>query len=150
MTNPTAKYMLLTIKHKWFVFVAGRRLGVPLWQLIIHDWTKFTPAEAPYYGRQFFGDKGDPNGFAKAWKHHYTNNLHHWEGWTNGAYTYEMPERFAREMVADWFAASRAYEGAWPRNRAEWSWLQKNWNKIRLHPKTRIFVDKLLTRELCK
>lgn len=152
MRLTTLRYLWITLVHKWFVFVAGRRLGVPLWQLIIHDWTKFTPAEAPYYGRQFFGsiEKRDPTAFQGAWRHHYTHNRHHWEYWVNGAYKYEMPEHFAREMVADWFAVSRAYEGAWPSSRAEWPWLQKNWTKIRLHPKTRVLVDAILTEAFAK
>ena len=61
-TKPTLKYIWLTVKHKVFVFRAGLRTKAPLWRLIIHDWSKFTPSEAPHYGRQFFGDKSDPEG----------------------------------------------------------------------------------------
>lgn len=74
-------YFWLTIKHKWFVFLAGLKTGVPLWRLIIHDWSKFTPSELPHYQRQFFGDKDDPLGFAAAWLHHQNHNPHHWEYW---------------------------------------------------------------------
>ncbi len=63
------KYFILTLKHKWFVLLAGLRVRkIPLWRLIIHDWSKFTKYELPHYERQFFGDKGDPEGFAKAWR----------------------------------------------------------------------------------
>jgi len=31
------KYFILTLKHKWFVFLAGLKTKAPLWRLIIHD-----------------------------------------------------------------------------------------------------------------
>lgn len=144
--TPTLKYLWLTLKHKTFVFQAGLKTGAPLWRLIIHDWTKFTPAEAPHYGRQFFGDQSDPEGFSLAWLHHQRNNPHHWEYWVpvtghnRGGYgdlePLAMPDWAMREMVADWMGASRAYEGEWPK--AEWPWLVENWPKIApwIHPHT--------------
>jgi hypothetical protein len=75
------RYFLLTLKHKWFVFLACRRTRASLWQALVHDWSKFTPAELPHYERQFFGDKSDPEGFARAWLHHQNRNPHHWEYW---------------------------------------------------------------------
>lgn len=75
------QYFLLTLKHKWYVFLAGLKTGAPLYNLIVHDWTKFTWAELPHYQRQFFGDKGNPDGFAAAWLHHQNHNPHHWEFW---------------------------------------------------------------------
>jgi len=68
-------------KHKAFVLRAGLKTGAPIWRLVIHDWSKFTPAEAPHYGRQFFGARDDPEGFARAWLHHQNANPHHWEFW---------------------------------------------------------------------
>lgn len=148
---PTLKYVWATIKHKWFVFRAGLRVGVPLWQLIIHDWSKFTPAEAPYYGRQFFGDKGNPAGFAMAWIHHQNLNPHHWEYWiprtvhmydggTKSNEPFEMPEKYIREMVADWMGASRSYEGQWPESQRAWVWFDGHFGDIRLHPNTRELI----------
>lgn len=151
---PTLKYVWLTCKHKWFVFRAGLRTGAPVWRLVIHDWSKFTPQEAPYYGRQFFGDKGDPLGFSYAWNHHQKVNKHHWEYWipttghNRGGYgdgePLPMPEKYAREMVADWLGASRAYEGSWPASREAWPWLRENLHKIKLHPETRAHVENAL------
>lgn len=48
------KYFILTIKHKWFVLLAGLQTKAPLWRLIVHDWSKFLPSELPHYNRQFF------------------------------------------------------------------------------------------------
>jgi hypothetical protein len=55
-----------------------------------------------------------------------------------------MPEWAMLEMVADWLGASRAYEGKWPG--ADWPWLQKNWNKIRLASGSRAFVGLTLEK----
>lgn len=153
--KPTLKYCWLTIKHKWFVFRAGLRTRAPLWRLVIHDWSKFSPLEAPHYGRQFFGDKGDPLGFSYAWNHHQKNNKHHWEYWipctghNRGGYgdnePLPMPEKYVREMVADWLGASRAYEGRWPESREGWPWLKANLEKLRLHPTTRDRVEAVLS-----
>lgn len=144
---PTLKYMWLTTKHKAFVFRAGLRTRAPMWRLIIHDLSKYGPAEAPHYGRQFFGSKDDPSGFAAAWLHHQNTNPHHWEYWISRtthnkaggeqrAVILPMPEWAVREMVADWFGASRAYEGKWPGSLYGWSWFKKNWQDValRLHP----------------
>ena len=49
--NPCFKYFVLILKHKWFVFLEGRRLGVSMWRLMIHDWTKFLPSELPHYSK---------------------------------------------------------------------------------------------------
>ncbi len=152
----TIQYLWLTLKHKVFVFRAGLRTGAPLWRLIIHDWSKFMPAEAPYYGRQFFGAADDPLGFSKAWLHHQHINPHHWEYWilvsghNRGGFKdldpLPMPMWAVREMVADWMGATRAYEGEWPINITSWGWFQKEWVKIalRMHPETIVRVEDIL------
>ena len=145
--KPTLKYIWLTIRHKWFVFCAGLKTGAPLWQLIVHDFSKLTPSEAPHYGRQFFGSGDDPRGFSAAWNHHQKTNKHHWEYWVmvtghnRGGFpdgsALPMPERYVREMVADWLGASRAYEGTWPESTDSWPWWKSNFEKLNLHPQTR-------------
>lgn len=157
---PTLRYIGLTMKHKAFVFRAGLRTGAPLWRLVIHDWTKFLPAEAPHYGRQFFGAKDRPERFAAAWLHHQNCNPHHWEYWIsrtghdraaahNGAL--RMPMWAVREMVADWLGATRAYSGYWPKNWQDWTWLRADLGRKilpRLHPRTRQDVLDVLSEVL--
>ena len=141
----TYKYIVATIKHKWFVLLAGRKLPkkykVSWYRLLIHDWSKFTLSEAPHYGRQFFGDKKDPSEFDKAWLHHIHKNPHHWQYWIfqDGKY-YEMPKKFVHEMVADWMGAGRAYQGSWDMG----GWLVNNLNKIQIDDKTREYVYEIL------
>lgn len=151
---PTLKYMRITLIHKYYVFRAGLKLKVPLWNLIVHDFSKFTLSEAPHYGRHYFGDKSDPLGFAYAWNRHQKRNKHHWEYWVpetgheknhfvaNGPLP--IPEKYLREMLADWMGTERTHRGKWPQSRDEWKWLDENYHKIRLHQDTRNRLDEIL------
>ena len=141
------KYFWITVKHKWFVFLASLRTGLPLWRVIIHDLSKFMRAELPHYDRQFFGDKNDPVGFAGAWLHHQNLNPHHWEYWiTRSDHSHggsgavdgclKMPRLYVIEMITDWLGASKAYTGSWDMT----TWLEGNLQKMRLHPETRLEI----------
>lgn len=145
------RYFWLTLKHKWFVLLAGLRTRAPLWRLLLHDWTKFLPCELPHYDQQFFGGAGDAAGFITAWVHHQNSNPHHWEYWIprtghnrcTPAYPdnvpIDMPEWAIREMVADWLGAGRAYQGRWP-DVHHWVWLRQAHPKMRLSDCTRIVL----------
>ena len=153
------KYLWLTMKHKWFVLIAGLKIGTPLWRLIIHDWTKFLPSELPHYNRQFFGKADDPKGFAECWLKHQNRNQHHWEYWIPRTGhnrcdppcpdndPLEMPLWAIMEMVADWMGASRAYSGKWPSE--EWPWWKENKNKVlaSLHKNTVQLLLELLSEQ---
>lgn len=152
------RYAWLTLKHKWFVLLAGLRTKAPLWRLLIHDWTKFLPSELPHYQRQFFGKADRPLSFARCWLRHQNRHAHHWEYWvprtghTRCVPPYPdndplpMPEWAVREMVADWLGASRAYEGIWP-NMKNWAWLKKNWSRVcpRMHHQSYELLLEVLT-----
>ena len=147
----TMKYFLLTLRHKWFVFVAGKRFGVSFIRLLMHDWSKFLPDELPYYGRQFCGPGDDPDGYIKCWLRHQNRHEHHWEYWVprtghsrcNPPYPdnepLQMPEAAVREMIADWAGASRAYNGYWP-DYKNWNWVEENLPRMKLHIKTRALI----------
>ncbi len=155
---PTLAYALLTLRHKWFVFLAGLHTGAPLWNLLVHDLSKFGPSELRQYGRQFYGAADRPLEFTRAWLHHQSVNAHHWEyhiprtGHDRGGYPggepLEMPEPLVREMCADWLGASRTYEGRWPTSLETWPWWQKNFSSIRLHPQTRALAEMIARRTL--
>lgn len=130
------RYLWSLLRHKWFVFVAGVRLdGIPLWRLVVHDWSKFLPSEFLPYARNFYGDYSkSPRDreqvsadFDRAWLHHIHHNPHHWQHWLlvndeDGTYPLPMARSYAREMVADWMGAGRAYTGSWDMS----EWLEKN------------------------
>ena len=150
------KYAMLTIKHKWFVFLAGLKLGVPVWRLIIHDWSKFLPSELPHYGKQFFGKANDSLGFTICWLKHQNRHPHHWEYWiprTGHSYNTDdpygdneplpMPFWAIKEMIADWMGAGRAYEGKWP-DFNNWVWGKQHLPKIVITGCTRTTIETLI------
>ena len=135
------------LKHKWFVFVAGIGLGCNLLGLILHDLSKFYPCERRAV------DDARPY----AWNYHANRNRHHCEFWYSrtggrGCGDFEngqvlpMPRRYIKEMVADWFGASRAYNGHWP-PKTGWTWFNSNFSKMLMHPHTRYEVTQLLMRK---
>jgi len=149
-------YFWLTLKHKWFVLLAGLKIGAPLWRLLTHDLSKFGWNEYIHYQKQFFGE-GSPK-FNTAWVHHQNSNDHHWEYWIprtghdRGDSLDNVPIPMSsgaiREMLADWVGASRAYTGAWPKE-DNWPWLDRVFDeKIahRLHPDTLHKIVQLLYR----
>lgn len=98
------KYLKYVVRHKWFVFLAARKLHVPLWIALLHDWDKFLPDEFGPYAR-FFNGKWQPardiphlpaligvginprtkenvkRDFFIAWGKHQKRNKHHWQYW---------------------------------------------------------------------
>lgn len=157
-------YLWYVLVHKYWVFVFGRKLGVPVWRLVTHDLSKFSRAEWGPYARWFYSKA--PNNrswyaiwkegeglnlpyelepyttartlkraFEHAWAHHWRNNLHHWEGWGGNA----MPETYVREMVADWWGAGYA-KG----QRDVLDWYVANSPRMNLHNNTRILTSNLI------
>lgn len=151
-------YFKYVVRHKYYVYKAGRVTGAPLWRLIIHDWSKFTIAEWFPYVENFYGAEIPKEGssydgpwaklrrsarkqaFRYAFLHHIHHNPHHWEHWVL-VEPQPMPQHFVREMVADWCGAGRAISGKW--DQAEW--YEKNKDRIKLDPLTRKEVEIHLT-----
>ena len=152
-------YLKYVLVHKWFVFVAACKLGIP-WLGIIHDWHKFRPSEWGPYVNHFHGkkakkvirdetgyykptDTGDP-AFDFAWLLHQKLGRHHWQWWvlpedTEGMKILPMSDRYRREMLADWIGAGRAQGKTDTR-----AWYLKNGHKLQLHPDTRKWVERML------
>ena len=156
-----ARYASYVARHKWFVFVAGLKTRAPLWRLVVHDWSKLTPAEWGPYVTKFYGNWGTANGwedadrvkatvdaaFDAAWLHHQHHNPHHWQHWllredSGKLKTLPMPAHFVGEMVADWMGAGRAITGKWEVG----EWYEKNRDTIQLAPSTRYDVERLIAR----
>lgn len=152
------RYLRYVIVHKWFVLVEGRKLGVPLGQLVAHDWQKFLPVEWFPYVETFYGDADtprradggyDPNAvsdaFDRAWLHHQkVGGKHHWQYWVlpkdDGTLkALAMPDRYRREMLADWRGAGRALGST-----DTVGWYHSNRNRMTLHPDTRAWVEEAI------
>lgn len=158
MVKPHLRYLSYVVRHKWFVFLAGLPLGVPLHRLIFHDWVKFLPCEWFPYVKFFYGhgmtrgqaaaldynfpisDK-DELAFEYAWNHHQNHQDHHWQHWIRlgddgTVLALPMPDVCQREMLADWRGAGRALGK--PDTAA---WYEANKLKMQLHPLTRTWVE---------
>jgi hypothetical protein len=161
--NPHLQYVRYVLRHKWFVLQEARKLGVPLLG-ILHDLSKLRPSEWVPYADYFYGDfperwpadiqaqnpglrtKTDvAQAFDEAWLKHQHANKHHWQHWVlredSGAVkVLWMPDRYRREMLADWRGAGRAITGQ--DNTAEW--YVKNRAQMQLHPDTREWIERML------
>lgn len=149
--RPHLRYASYVARHKWFVFRAGLKTGAPIWRLLIHDWSKLTPAEWGAYVRSFYGPQPRTDAvktaFNAAWLHHQHHNPHHWQHWvlredSGKVKTLPMPSGLVCEMVADWMGAGRAITGKW--EVAEW--YDKNRDTIQLAESTRYDVHNLIER----
>lgn len=154
--------------HKWHVLRVGLIVGkIPLWRLLLHDWSKFSPTEFIYYARYKYGNGLSANKYkpkwAKSWLHHLHHNPHHPEhwllSWRGDPKFYDdvgesiapwvvvlpMPDAYVSEMIADMMATSKEFTGSYDITK----WLSENISKMRLHSESEIQL-KHLAREACK
>jgi hypothetical protein len=158
------KYLKKLLLHKWYVFCAGILIGVPIFRLIIHDWSKFLPSEFFPYARYSWENKDNPlfdkhldknrldktqKDFDRAWLLHQNRNPHHWQFWIlvydedpKVQSSLQMPQSYIREMVADWMGATRAYTKSWDMT----AWLRKNQENFErhMHPTTILSTRNIL------
>jgi hypothetical protein len=141
-------------RHKWEVFKACWRAGL-YWQGIVHDLSKYSPAEFIEYAHYFQGNSSPVDaakrekGFCFAWLHHRGRNPHHYEYWVDdvdkGGRPLIMPYKYVMEMVCDWIGAGKCY------NKKNWSkeeplkyYTSKVRDKAAIHPKIKVFLDEIL------
>lgn len=140
------KLLFYITKHKYYVFIGCFKKGL-YWRGLVHDLDKLIPPMLILHS-DYFDKKIKTNHF------HYTNVMkhkrffgHHWESWVffdknKNIFIIPMDNDSILEMVIDWESASRAKAVVGDFRR--WYWINKN--KILLHKKTRIKVEKLLKR----
>lgn len=153
-------YLKYLLKHKYYVFVAGLKLGVNPFRLLWHDYSKFYPDEWFPYVNYFYGyadSKQDSltfwnkeRAFDRAWLLHQHRSPHHYQFWilredSGATKVLEMPTKYVKEMLADWLGAGKAITGRWEVA----TWYEKNKANIILAPKTRQLVEKLLSEYKC-
>lgn len=165
-------YLARTIRHKWLVMRKCAELGLHR-QGAIHDLSKFRPDELYPYAAHDFTSKRDDPAFERAVWLHYRRNPHHWNHWIafkpcrntwlqtalyacfknewaeievhNGLISVmAMPDHYALEMLADWWAVGAERQ---PGNKAALlQWYLANKGKIILEPGTRAFVESHIER----
>lgn len=143
-------------RHKLLVMEYCFRAGLYK-QGLLHDLSKYSPAEFLTGVRYFQGDKS-PNtaeraelGYSKAWLHHKGRNKHHIEYWIDYAPKgdhkmsgIEMPVRYVVEMFCDRIAACRVYNGASYTDADPYAYYLRSHEHYMIHPET----DRLLRRLL--
>lgn len=152
------EHLKSVLQHKHYVYRAGRMIGgIPLWRLITHDWSKFSPTEM----RGYAGNKGgavSKERWARAWIHHLSCNPHHPEHWllswrgnpdfydgvgefvADNVVVLPMPLTYVREMVADFMGSSKGYTGSYDIA----PWINKEGKRMRLHTDTVTKLDRVL------
>lgn len=105
------------------------------WQGLVHDLSKYSPVEfwesVKYYqGTSSPIDAAKKDmGYSMAWLHHRGRNFHHYENWMDnfdkGGMPLIMPYKYFAEMVCDYLAAARAYQGENFSFAAEREWWDK-------------------------
>lgn len=165
------RYLKYVLIHKWYVLGAGLLIGASpalgrfrrvkwLWRLLIHDWSKFTPAEWTPYVNQFYAPPAVSKdtasqrraAFDRAWLHHLHHNPHHWQHWIlrqdDGKTLILLPPSYvAEEMLADWIGAGSKIL-AWPSLSecvlATCVWYAKNHAVIQLRSDARLHIENIL------
>lgn len=108
-------------RHRHRVIAHCFKAGIP-WRGLMHDLTKYAPAEFCEGARCWLGDRSPTEkaratvGYSAAWLHHKGRNRHHFEYWKDyGPDRVEIPVRmpviFVLEMFCDRVAASKIYQG---------------------------------------
>lgn len=156
MVRAIITYLRYVLKHKYHVYREGRKLGVSRWQLLVHDLSKFSRAEffpyLMYFNRRETWEKNPflkrkvKDKFDRAWLHHIHKNPHHWQYWvlrtdSEGVKVLEMPDKFVREMCADWEGVGACFNKG-PGHAGRW--YLENRSTLALHPHTRLRVEELL------
>jgi hypothetical protein len=83
--------------------------------------------------------------FNYAWLHHQKVNKHHHQYWVllkddGNKSALKMPEKYMKEMLADWKGAGKAISGKDDTK----EWYQKNKENMILHPDTQAWIERQL------
>ncbi len=143
-------------KHRWLVRSGCFKVGL-YWQGLIHDLSKYAPAEFKV-GAAYYQGTRSPNaaereekGYSTAWMHHKGRNYHHYEYWTDmnrETRLYEsvpMPRKYLVEMVMDRIAACKTYQGKDYTAGSALTYFDRSREKSLMHPEIRQELSYILT-----
>lgn len=137
------------ISHFPDILSSEEKIALTKAWLTCHDSSKFGPEEYDAYDAYFYGGNKSHkivSDFNYAWLHHIHNNPHHWQYWIlahddEPEEVLEMPRGYAVEMIADWWSFS--FKSGNLHDIFNWYEQHKG---MKLHPKTRAFVEDILKR----
>lgn len=148
------KHLRRICRHKSLVFKYSRMFGIPL-RGLFHDLSKFHPVEF-FESVKYWYETGSPineakkqKGYSNAWYHHRSRNRHHWEYWADnfesGTNCPIMPYKYTVEMLCDFLAAGKTYQGDKFTFSDELSWWRKKREVVKMHKVNRAYLDEVLT-----
>ena len=136
--------------HKHWVFYYCCKAGIPF-QGIVHDLSKFSPTEFFESVKYYQGSSSpipackEANGYSLAWQHHKGHNPHHYEYWIdnvdNGGTPIKIPYKYVLEMIADYLAAGKTYQGKNFSFKSEYEWWKSQRQLRNMHEDTKMFLD---------
>jgi hypothetical protein len=129
------------------------RLAHIRWRGWKHDLSKYSPKEFFESAKYWTGNESPINiakrfqGYSNAWLHHRGRNTHHWAYWADNfsenMVVYPMPKNDFTEMVCDFLAAGRAYNGdnfSYTSERSWWLNERQNGSKA-MNIKNKLMLD---------
>ena len=158
--SKAAGHLKTVLSHKYLVMRQCFEVGL-YYQGIMHDMSKFAPAEFLNGCRYYQGGKRSPNngereekGYSMAWMHHKGRNRHHFEFWNDYSAVIEpgqfpvravqMPRRYVAEMLMDRIAASKTYLKDDYTQHAPLSYFLKGRGRPLMHPQTAKELERML------
>lgn len=152
------KHFKTITHHKRLVMEGCFKVGLYR-QGLLHDLSKFSPAEFLVGVRYYQGNRSPNNaereaiGYSSAWLHHKGRNKHHYEYWIDystkeikgGMAPAKMPEKYVVEMLMDRIAACKTYNGGSYTQRDPLSYYLKGKENAPIHPETKALLERLLT-----
>lgn len=109
----------------------------------MHDMSKFSKEEFDGYRMKWHPvtpeeKESHKEDYEKAWRHHYTNNLHHWDWYYENNRMDSMPLINVVHMICDWEAMSYKKGGTTK------EWYSKEKKDIHLGDRQRKFAEGLI------
>ncbi|MDO4744314.1 MAG: DUF5662 family protein [Clostridia bacterium] len=154
MSNAFGHFKTIT-KHRHKVIAHCFKAGIP-WRGLLHDLSKYTPAEF-LAGARFYKGTRSPNeaereefGYSVAWLHHKGRNRHHFEYWTDynpqtkRVGPVKMPLVFVKEMFCDRVAASKIYQGKNYTDKHPLEYFLRGKPNRSIHPETSDLIESWL------
>lgn len=142
------KHLKRILTHKFWVMYYCFQLGLYR-QGIMHDLSKFSYTE---FSRslKYWSESISPlahemklNSYSETFLHHRGRNPHHYEYWVHsldeGGIPAKMPRKYVLELVCDYLAANKVYNGGSLQGEYNW-WIKYISSPRAIHPETKEFI----------